>query len=146
MPIDFSEVEFRSLVALLCRPWFTRLWIRQETFLANSHAIICCGDLRVFWTAFRNALALFHRKSKKSENPGPEKAAFCAAIRRMVGVIYQPREIRLDDLRTYLHAAGCGYQRNHVFVVKGMLQDGRPGTLGSRLTTPKCTRKSTRPR
>ncbi|KAK8130797.1 hypothetical protein PG999_003177 [Apiospora kogelbergensis] len=75
MPIDFSEVEFRSLVALLCRPWFTRLWIRQETFLANSHAIICCGDLRVFWTAFRNALALFHRKSKKSENPGPEKAA-----------------------------------------------------------------------
>ncbi|KAK8002079.1 hypothetical protein PG991_014301 [Apiospora marii] len=54
--------EIRPLAALLRRPWFTRLWIRQEIFLGNEDSIVCFGDFQVSWPEFRNALRLLAQK------------------------------------------------------------------------------------
>lgn len=136
-PFHFSEYEFRSLAALLCRPWFTRLWIRQEIFLANAQAIVCCGKSQIPWSAFRNSLLLFRGKPRNIESWGPEQSTFRSSIRRMVGIIYQLRQIRLDDLRLYFNSADCKDRRDRVFAVKGMLEDGSSEALG---VTPDYTK------
>ncbi|KAI0180932.1 heterokaryon incompatibility protein-domain-containing protein [Hypoxylon sp. FL1284] len=41
LPLDPRDL--RSVYHLICRPWFERLWVRQEIQLANSDAVIVCG-------------------------------------------------------------------------------------------------------
>ncbi|KAK8102994.1 hypothetical protein PG984_016140 [Apiospora sp. TS-2023a] len=136
-PLDFYEDEFRSLAALLQRPWLTRLWIRQDIFLANQQAIICCGKSQVPWSSLRNSLLLFRGKPRKIEAWGPEQSTFKSRIRPMGGFIYQFREIRIDELRNYFNLAECKDKQVRVFAVKGMLEDGSSEDLG---VTPDYTK------
>ncbi|KAK8004971.1 heterokaryon incompatibility protein-domain-containing protein [Apiospora arundinis] len=47
--------EFAVLIeSLLERMWFTRVWVRQEVFLARK-AVALCGTSEVGWDKFRNA-------------------------------------------------------------------------------------------
>jgi len=54
--ISFSTMvrEGLALSALLNRPWFQRVWIRQEIFLAKR-AIVQCGQKEILWVALKNA-------------------------------------------------------------------------------------------
>ncbi|ETS81768.1 hypothetical protein PFICI_06770 [Pestalotiopsis fici W106-1] len=54
--IPLQAPELNAIYHLLSRPWFGRLWIRQEIFLANSDAEIMCGMHRIRWTHFRHAM------------------------------------------------------------------------------------------
>lgn len=53
--------EIEALVHLLLRPWFRRLWIRQEIQLASSAAVMTCGHRQVAWSVFLRAFLLFNR-------------------------------------------------------------------------------------
>jgi hypothetical protein len=44
--------------ALMRRPWFTRRWVIQEVAFAR-HATLCCGNHRVPWIQFCEAIAIF---------------------------------------------------------------------------------------
>lgn len=41
--LPYDEYTWQSLTALFQRPWFTRVWVLQETMLANSRARVQCG-------------------------------------------------------------------------------------------------------
>lgn len=62
--LDFDHTG-DYILQLLGRPWFTRLWIRQEIFLAK-HATICCGASEVSWEAFRKAFVCLWYKPVSS--------------------------------------------------------------------------------
>lgn len=49
-----SEYQLRDLVSFFERPWFGRLWIRQEIFLARQ-ALVVCGKTILSWELFRSA-------------------------------------------------------------------------------------------
>jgi hypothetical protein len=53
--ISFSEAELHGLIGLFMRPWFERLWIRQEVRLATQAKIICGFD-SLSWNVFQNAI------------------------------------------------------------------------------------------
>jgi hypothetical protein len=50
-----SEV-WSAIDNLLQRQWFERLWIWQEIQLANSDAIVVCGEREMLWREFRKAI------------------------------------------------------------------------------------------
>ncbi|KAK8053200.1 HET-domain-containing protein [Apiospora saccharicola] len=52
----FTDSEWAGIGDVICRPWFNRLWIRQEIFLASSSAIVQCGTISVPWSEFLRAL------------------------------------------------------------------------------------------
>jgi hypothetical protein len=43
---------------LLRRPWFDRLWIKQEIQLANTSALVQCGTDTITWRQLRRAIIL----------------------------------------------------------------------------------------
>ncbi|KAK8131221.1 HET-domain-containing protein [Apiospora sp. TS-2023a] len=52
----FTDSAWAGIGDVTCRPWFNRLWIRQEIFLASSSAIVQCGTISVPWSKFLRAL------------------------------------------------------------------------------------------
>jgi hypothetical protein len=52
---------FAPLISLLCRPWFTRVWIIQEVALAPE-ATLFIGNHEMPWTVFCGALDFLNRK------------------------------------------------------------------------------------
>ncbi|KAF3004605.1 hypothetical protein E8E14_007502 [Neopestalotiopsis sp. 37M] len=66
--IPLQTPEQNAIYHLLSRPWFNRLWIRQEILLANRDAVIMCGTHQILWLHFRQAMAALHRHSNQFEN------------------------------------------------------------------------------
>lgn len=60
-PIQIGEDDMHALVSFLERPWFTRLWVRQEIALARE-AIIQCGLTKIDWGYFQDAACCLLRK------------------------------------------------------------------------------------
>ncbi|KAJ4180024.1 hypothetical protein NW755_012064 [Fusarium falciforme] len=60
--IQYLETEayqsraMHALHSLLLRPWFKRVWIRQEIGLANSESVVMCGYVVMPWQHFREVL------------------------------------------------------------------------------------------
>ncbi|RSL73493.1 hypothetical protein CEP51_011755 [Fusarium floridanum] len=54
---NLSADHFRDLQTLLCRPWWTRVWVLQEAILAKKITLYC-GQRHVDWTLFRVYLFL----------------------------------------------------------------------------------------
>jgi len=54
LPIDADCLC--AIYYLFCRPWFERLWVRQEIMSASS-AIVICGSSILPWNIFRSAWA-----------------------------------------------------------------------------------------
>lgn len=54
--LPYTEDEWRSILDLINRPWFERLWITQEVHLSNQYALVCCGLDEMPWDRFRSAL------------------------------------------------------------------------------------------
>lgn len=51
----FTRRQWKSLMLLLGRSWFRRLWVRQEIYHANA-AIVVCGNKRISWREFENGV------------------------------------------------------------------------------------------
>lgn len=56
-----DEAQTHDLVVFFERPWFRRLWIRQEIALAQQ-AVVVCGQTRLPWEPFQNAADCCVRK------------------------------------------------------------------------------------
>jgi hypothetical protein len=80
--IPFSKMprEFTALKALLDRPWFERVWIRQEICLRSSQSVVKCGSKAVTWLNFQRAIRCLCLKGTDSP---VDKASF---IRRVAMV------------------------------------------------------------
>ena len=56
----FDDETWESVGDLLDRPWFKRLWIRQEVRLAGE-AYLFCGNEAMLWESLRNAIFYLRR-------------------------------------------------------------------------------------
>ena len=54
--LPLSDAEFEAIHRLFLRPWFCRLWVWQETILADSRGRVLCGNSQIPWILFRNAV------------------------------------------------------------------------------------------
>lgn len=129
--------EIDALVQLLHRPWFSRLWIRQEVQLASSAAVITCGHSQVPWPVFLQAFVLIlHRRVEANENRGPIIEP--AVIDRVRLVQFQLVETRmaligftsagsktvsLCDLRQNFESSDCYDPRDRIYGIMSSLPD-----------------------
>ena len=56
LPYDLNDRTLRPLSSLLVRPWFDRLWIWQEVYLAKPGCVVTCGHFALLWNDFCNAI------------------------------------------------------------------------------------------
>jgi len=64
--------EARAIESLFNRPWFERLWVRQEITLGAERTVLACGHSSIGWDVFRKAAILLHKKMKDYRQPNVE--------------------------------------------------------------------------
>ncbi|KAH8760644.1 heterokaryon incompatibility protein-domain-containing protein [Hyaloscypha finlandica] len=62
-PLPYQGRELFALGCIINRPWFTRVWIRQEIFLASDNALVLCGDCTMTWNNFCKAVRCVFAKN-----------------------------------------------------------------------------------
>ncbi|KAH7177097.1 heterokaryon incompatibility protein-domain-containing protein [Dactylonectria macrodidyma] len=62
LPLRFDERTWSAFLSLFQRNWFSRVWVVQETLLANRHTIVHCGRLTIQWVTLQKAMAVLAAK------------------------------------------------------------------------------------
>ena len=101
---------WKSLVHLLNRAWFGRLWIWQEVFLAQGRAYLVCGSTSMPWDSFRKALCLLAQKPKPSSLPG-----ILHAIVRAWRICKLRDSLSIKTVLETTTQAQCSDQRDRVY-------------------------------
>lgn len=60
--LPYTSHELIAVAAVLERPWFKRLWIWQEIWLAGPEAVLICGNQNILWSTFRNYIFCIYSK------------------------------------------------------------------------------------
>ncbi|KAK9420299.1 putative HET-domain-containing protein [Seiridium unicorne] len=116
--------DMLSIYLLLCRPYFDRLWIRQEIFLALSErVIVMCGYHEIPWVSFRTAMTAIFMKPLQPELPLDFRRDFRSRLGVIGGMIFQRAHVSLINLRRYFNEASCSDPRDRIFAVLDLLVD-----------------------
>jgi hypothetical protein len=121
----FSLVEIRSVLSLLSREYWTRVWIIQEVFRARK-ILICCGDERLPW----KDLAKFFRQVKNLPDNDlrqiamrPSREAITAISHNPAATLTDHRTTQFEDLESLLMSYDGSYccdPRDKVYALLGL--------------------------
>lgn len=116
---------WRPIYDLLTRPWFDRLWVRQEVYLATS-AVVLCGDKEVPWSFFRGALYCISFKPRTSPLPPDERLNILLPTRlRLLSGLHEQTSVNLFRLRDRFDEALCQDPRDRIFAVRSLVNPDR---------------------
>jgi hypothetical protein len=108
--LTFNEVEWSALHSVFSRPWFERLWVRQEVLLAGS-IILTCGFSGMPWHFFRSAAKCLFEKPRPIGIDGAWNDLTHIAVLVTFDVpsslghlIYQTRYCKCSDPRDRVYA------------------------------------------
>lgn len=109
----FNSETWKSVGALLRRPWFERLWIWQEARLARE-AYLFCGNEGVPWESVRRAILYLQQ--------APKQEYTFYAINRCCIMVNHPSNVAdaLDGLGHALgkaRSASCSDPRDKIFAI-----------------------------
>jgi len=117
MEIPYGRQQLNALYHLMSRPWFERLWVRQEIFLASS-AVVQCGTKLIPWSIFRKAWYCLYAKPWPPFSLLPE----CTELMgNLYGFLHQPRSLSILDLREMVSRARCKDGRDRIYGLLEML-------------------------
>ncbi|KAI9679016.1 MAG: hypothetical protein M1822_007442, partial [Bathelium mastoideum] len=113
--------SFDAIYTLLARPWFERLWIRQEVVLGNN-VVIRAGATELSWDLFHRAVYGFGLKGVDGEKSEKAKRRriydqLCDLFSMLTG---NPRFTRLLEK---VSSCKCTDQRDKVYALIGLAQD-----------------------
>ncbi|KAK0713154.1 heterokaryon incompatibility protein-domain-containing protein [Lasiosphaeria miniovina] len=75
--LPYKSKELHAICSLLFRPWFERLWIRQEIALAKPEAaIFMCGQDSICWSNFSKSIFCLKIKPKEVHFLGDKAMPF----------------------------------------------------------------------
>ena len=66
VPLALDQNLLSSLLMVINRPWFERIWVQQEIALANENAVLICGHDSITRRHFMNALFCIRSKPLES--------------------------------------------------------------------------------
>ena len=111
-PLPYDWTTWSAIFYLLQRPWFDRLWIRQEVRLPSSTAVILqCGNETMTWEHFRRAIYCLRAKLNVPDISGTFKQRI-----KHVRKLCEPFSfVRLDILTNRTLDCKCSDPRDRVF-------------------------------
>ncbi|KAF7516978.1 hypothetical protein G7054_g13950 [Neopestalotiopsis clavispora] len=117
--IPFQTPELNAIHHLLSRPWFERLWIRQEILLANRDAMIKCGMHQILWVHFRQAMVVLYRHCNQFENE------LMLLLNRLYGFIHTQLDSGYRWSRLGFATAICEDPRDRIYGTLRLLYKDR---------------------
>jgi hypothetical protein len=107
-PLPYDVNTWSGIADLLNRPWFTRVWIWQEIWLANqSTSVLLCGPAEISWASFKNSVMCLAIKQENGSQP---------ELSDTILGIYLGKVQKLVDVNDeYLISSLLDEMRNHSF-------------------------------
>ena len=107
-PLPYDDRTWLSLIMLLHRPWFGRVWVLQEVQLGNHHAIVQCGVDICPWISIRKSIFILERKKGVPQE--------LAAILNSFRMAFEPRPyLYFDNLLGWSRTRYCTDLRDKVY-------------------------------
>ncbi|KAJ4301779.1 Ubiquitin-like protein [Kalmusia sp. IMI 367209] len=111
------EPHMRCLYKLWQRPWFGRVWIRQE-ILRGPRGVLFCGNRGIPWEAFAPAHAFIFKKA--FQVPGPPFPDEVERARNIIRDLSTPQIWNLPIALRIASKFGCADSRDKVYGSFGM--------------------------
>jgi hypothetical protein len=118
-PIPLNLMAWESIAQLMQRPYFERLWVLQEVQMANSNAIVHCGETEVFWYHVRRAFIRC-----RFEMPALPEFSSPSQKREQYRADFLSRSLSTCDASLLFRLATdykCADSRDKVFAILGLL-------------------------
>ncbi|KAI2628488.1 heterokaryon incompatibility protein-domain-containing protein [Hypoxylon sp. NC1633] len=126
----FSPREWRAIEKLIDRPWFKRLWVRQEIALASS-ATVLCGNAEISWPLLRNATICLVQKIPRPQIDRDCLAGYEANLQNLNSLIHSSATMSDTDVIALTRDSLCMDDRDRVYGVLGILAKYNDHTLVS---------------
>lgn len=110
LPLD--ERDWAAVWSLIKRPWFERVWVRQEVVKTGDGAAVYCGRSCTSLELLRRGLFRVMHGNNSTE-----------AV--VATTVLRPRTYRLWDLRFNLRGAKCTDPKDYVYGTLGLLNETR---------------------
>jgi hypothetical protein len=125
-PCVYYTVHYDAFYSLLHRPWFDRLWIRQEIALANSEAVMVCGHEFMPWRDFVDA-SIGLRELAVREDRGLEVQARCVLVIELNGLTKQGGN--LEYMLRVSRRAKCFDARDKIYGLLSLAEEYYQGKV-----------------
>ncbi|KAI0837506.1 heterokaryon incompatibility protein-domain-containing protein [Hypoxylon sp. FL0890] len=138
-----SLQEWETIRALVSREWYGRLWVWQEIALANSEALIICGDVQAKWKEVVGGAFCIATPTRELPKGWDDRviAEFVADTQRLWGLIaLQKRRcyLTIADLVYYTRHCHCSVAHDRVYALLGLLDKAHKLSVKPNYTeTPK---------
>lgn len=125
--LPFSSTQWRAVANLLARPWFRRLWTRQESVLANDDAIVMVGSQTMLWMHLMGVVTFID--CKRAVDPvffGSEEAArlFQQNLDTATDLQRMKSDRQCYSMPGYVKSCLCSDDRDRVYATLGMIEPG----------------------
>ncbi|KUI67444.1 Heterokaryon incompatibility protein 6, OR allele [Cytospora mali] len=117
-----NHKQHTAILALIQRPWFERIWIRQEVFKANDMSRVVCGRKVVGWGAFQRGVYCCVKHRPPPGISKRKRKTWRAKYQVVKGAI-RPYPYVLTYLRHRTVGASCTDDRDRIYALLGMMND-----------------------
>ncbi|KAH8744450.1 heterokaryon incompatibility protein-domain-containing protein [Diaporthe sp. PMI_573] len=122
--LPYGEEDLTFIYHMLCRPWFERLWVRQEILQANSAAMAVCGFHVLAWPKFQRALACLYLKRRNYFLYENELAVRLDMVRTL---LFGSAGVSLSTIRRDFGMLQCANPRDRVYAVLAIIRQHLKG-------------------
>lgn len=138
--LPFDEESQRIILNLLLRPYFDRLWIRQEITLAVPQRVVTiCGKSTMPWPTFRNALGAIYLLAGIPQEDRSFAEAYNSRVNNLRGFIFQYLGVPVAAIGNVFKYAECSDERDRIYAVLALMD-----TVGKKMDiVPDYTRAFT---
>lgn len=120
LPYDVST--WQAFRGVFSKPWFTRVWIRQEIGLADqTRALVQCGDTSIRWEHFGNAVVKINAGAQN--RPKIDLEQFDRALHLVWGIVMQNLDTLLIEMLDTARRSSCFDPRDRLFAVLDISYD-----------------------
>ncbi|KAI0179258.1 heterokaryon incompatibility protein-domain-containing protein [Hypoxylon sp. FL1284] len=117
MLLPMTDEELATIVRLLSRPWFNRLWVRQEIHQAN-HILAQCGQSTVPWDYLRKVISVVCYLKHPDYYSSTWKA-----LKKSLMWCTEKRGLSFCQLRIEFEGALCRDPKDRIYGTLGLLTD-----------------------
>lgn len=120
--LPLSGEQATAILGLMQRPWFERIWIRQEVFQANEKSLVVCGTKAVAWATLRRGLycCVYHRCPLALSSEQDDE---WLARHSIVNYVIYPNRYSLLWLRSETFGSLCSDPRDRIYALLGLLNN-----------------------
>lgn len=111
--------EHKAVAAILHRPWFTRVWIRQEAFAAPDSSLVMCGPATITLGNLRNAVQVLSLKGFDAADPNHESNL---AVLTTAASVFEKGNMSILETLARLREAQCWKPQDKIYGCLGMIK------------------------